>query len=325
MPPAPVPMIVVSPDVFAVSQHKKTSPGVREVTYEELSKACDDWSLSKLLGYGASGTAYKGHLGGYGQVAVKRFKELSAGEDGSAALRRSYTREIEALQQIRHPNIIELLAFADDGPEVCLVTPLMEGGSLEAAIRSGMRWWVRAQIASQITCALGFLHNCCRLHRDVKSSNILLDKSRLHARLADFGLSGDVLPTGATTGVTGSLPYMAPELLRCKPFSEKSDVFALGVVYLELLTGLSAMDHKGHPEQPLLVDRASDVSVSKELCEKSFKPWPKEQAEMFADLASKALVQEPSERCTVAQLESSDELRAINGAAGVAEISLGGA
>ncbi|CAE8581293.1 unnamed protein product, partial [Polarella glacialis] len=167
--PPPGPMVVVAPPCGANS---KASAGLREVPYPQLQAACRDWGRLQQLGHGASGAVYRGDLGGYGQVAVKRFSagrlQLGlpfgddAGREGSAAtsIRRAYARELEALQQLRHPNIIELLAYSDDGPEVCLIMPLMEGGALDAAIRGGMAWWARVRVAAQVTCALSFLHRC---------------------------------------------------------------------------------------------------------------------------------------------------------------------
>jgi len=188
-------------------------------------------------------------------VAVKRFHN----KEGSS---KEWRRELEALMQCRHPHILEIIGHADEGPENLIVMPLMEGGTLCESLHK-MPWSTRVVTVGQIVRALSFLHGKGILHRDVKTSNILLDGSLRHARLADFGLAKDqVARAGAktshgTTGiVVGSPGYMAPELMM-RPANEKTDAYAMGVVFLELLTGLPAWDTDENGA--VLTDRAVDA------------------------------------------------------------------
>ncbi|CAK9046084.1 Interleukin-1 receptor-associated kinase 4 (IRAK-4) (Renal carcinoma antigen NY-REN-64) [Durusdinium trenchii] len=137
--------------------------------------------------------------------------------------------------------------------------PLMEGGCLANALRN-MSWAPRAECLGQIVTAVSFLHGKKMVHRDIKSSNILLDRVRRHARLADFGLAKDQVKGSrhGTTGiVVGSPGYMAPELMM-RPANEKTDAFALGVVILEILTGQPAWD-EAWPLAMLLSQMASST------------------------------------------------------------------
>jgi len=314
----PAPMIIVQEEV---------KDGLGAVKYEAVRLACGCWSDAWHLGSGATAAVYRAELSSYGVVAVKRFGKTAV--VGGAAWRAHYQRELETLRELRHPNILELLACCDDGPDLCLITPFMEGGSLDRAI-GGMTWYVRVDVASQLARALVFLHEKKLLHRDVKSSNVLLDKGWHRIRLADFGLAcGDSVSTTASTGVVGTLAYMAPELLRYRPYSQETDTFAFAVVLLELLTGLPPVDPGSHPEEPLLCERvagildescslppdddasgrssASGAALVKKLASRC---WREPAGLHFATTAIAGLVPNPSVRPTVAELDTSDDFRA---------------
>ncbi|CAK9055872.1 unnamed protein product [Durusdinium trenchii] len=226
---APASMIVVAAD---------DSTRGELMEYRDLKDACNHWSDANILGKGAAATVYRGSLTRFGQVAVKRFHQTPTG-----GMAYNFDRELDALCQCRHPHVLEILGRATTGPEQLIVMPLMEGGCLANALRN-MSWAPRAECLGQIVTAVSFLHGKKMVHRDIKSSNILLDRVRRHARLADFGLAKDQVKGSrhGTTGiVVGSPGYMAPELMM-RPANEKTDAFALGVVILEILTGQPAWD-----------------------------------------------------------------------------------
>eukprot|EP00439_Symbiodinium_sp_Y106_P035229 s489_g4.t1 len=180
--PASAPMIVVATDDASRGE---------VMNYQTLRDACLNWNAGNILGKGAASTVYRGSLPRFGSVAVKRFHSDPAG-----GMPYNFDRELEALCQ-----------------------PLMEGGTLASALGS-MAWAARATCFSQIVRAVSFLHGKKMVHRDIKSSNILMDGALRHARLADFGLAKDQVKgsrTHGTTGiVVGSPGYMAPELMMRK-------------------------------------------------------------------------------------------------------------
>eukprot|EP00931_Biecheleriopsis_adriatica_P075170 TRINITY_DN49098_c0_g1_i1.p1 TRINITY_DN49098_c0_g1~~TRINITY_DN49098_c0_g1_i1.p1 ORF type:complete len:393 (+),score=82.19 TRINITY_DN49098_c0_g1_i1:64-1242(+) len=283
------PMIVVSSD--------DTNRG-ELMTYEVLCRACANWAESRVLGKGAAAVVYSGDLPRFGQVAVKRFHR-----DPSGGMAWNFDRELEALSQCRHPHVLEILGRAQTGPEQLIVMPLMEGGTLASAWPR-MSWAPRAVCLGQIVRAVSFLHGKKMVHRDIKSSNILMDRALRHARLADFGLAKDQIKgsrTHGTTGiVVGSPGYMAPELMM-RPANDKTDSYALGVVMLEALTGLAAWDEDR--EIIGLTDAAvNSGAFEAHLVDKAAR-WPAEEIEVLGEQAAKMTSFDPSARLAVTVME----------------------
>jgi len=272
------------------------------IPYDTLAAGCENWADSRRIGSGGAATVYRAELPRYGSVAVKRFHRDKEGGG------REWSRELEALAQCRHPHILEIIGSADEGPENLIVMPLMQGGTLcDAMYRI---WWAsRVVIVGQVVRALSFLHGKGILHRDVKSSNILLDASLRHARLADFGLAknqaalaGNSLRThhGTTAVVVGSPGYMAPELMM-RPATEKTDAYATGVVCLEILTGLPAWDVDENGA--VLTDRAvNDGSLVESLLDPK-AAWPRVEAAACSQQAIGLTLFDPSQRKTLAAME----------------------
>ncbi|CAK9057921.1 unnamed protein product [Durusdinium trenchii] len=305
---APASMIVVAAD---------DSTRGELMEYRDLKDACNHWSDANILGKGAAATVYRGSLTRFGQVAVKRFHQTPTG-----GMAYNFDRELDALCQCRHPHVLEILGRATTGPEQLIVMPLMEGGCLANALRN-MSWAPRAECLGQIVTAVSFLHGKKMVHRDIKSSNILLDRVRRHARLADFGLAKDQVKGSrhGTTGIVveqqeigkgfaaspavnddrevGSPGYMAPELMM-RPANEKTDAFALGVVILEILTGQPAWD-EGREAMAL-----GDAAVSDGIFDASMVDA---QVQVLGDCAAKLTCFDPNQRLTVHFLEESQPFR----------------
>ncbi|CAN6337041.1 unnamed protein product [Urochloa humidicola] len=222
-----------------------------------------------LIGKGGSGRVYRVAYasratgGAGGTVAVKR---IWTGGKVDRNLERAFAAEVEVLGHIRHGNIVKLLCCLSRAETKLLVYEFMENGSLDrwlhghrwmagsalarapsAARRAPLDWPARVRVAVGAARGLCYMHHECSppvVHRDVKSSNILLD-AELNAKVADFGLARMLGETGqadTVSAIAGSFGYMAPECAYTRKVNEKVDVYSFGVVLLELTTGREASD-----------------------------------------------------------------------------------
>ncbi|KAH7423977.1 hypothetical protein KP509_12G083900 [Ceratopteris richardii] len=213
--------------------------GARWFSFIELKKATNNFSDSNEIGAGGYGKVYKGELPNKDKVAIKRSNRLSM----QGAM--EFKNEIELLSRVHHRNLVSLVGFCIDQGEQMLVYEFIENGSLRDALTgvNGIKldWHRRLLIALGAARGLAYLHELANppiIHRDVKSSNILLDVN-LDAKVADFGLSKlapDAGKTHVTTQVKGTVGYLDPEYYLTEQLTEKSDVYSYGVVLLELLT-----------------------------------------------------------------------------------------
>jgi serine/threonine-protein kinase len=169
------------------------------------------------------------------RVAVKIFAAYDARGTGRDALAR-FEREVRVLGALDHPSVVPLRDYLPDGP--ALVLAWMGGGTLETMLAAGPIAPSRAvEIACAVLLALGEAHRLAVLHRDIKPANVLFDDAGV-ARLADFGVAhlGD-LSTTATAGIIGTLAYMSPEQREGRPATVQSDLYGVGVLLREMLTG----------------------------------------------------------------------------------------
>ncbi|XP_051137046.1 probable receptor-like protein kinase At1g80640 isoform X2 [Andrographis paniculata] len=242
--------------------------GTRNVSimeYKTLESATNNFAESSMLGAGGFGCVYEGKLEENLYVAVKR---LSVGNAGTI---REFQTEVEILSKIQHPNIIRLLGYSAHSESRLLVYELMQQGSLEAQLHDhtkglALTWYSRLKIALDTARGLEYLHNHCHppvIHRDLKSSNILLD-SNFTAKLSDFGLAVvDGSQSKNNIKLSGTLGYVAPEYLLDGKLTDKSDVYAFGIVLLELLLGRKPLEKLAPPQcqsivtwaMPQLTDR----------------------------------------------------------------------
>ncbi|KAL1568730.1 phytosulfokine receptor 1-like [Salvia divinorum] len=218
----------------------------KEIFLDDLLKATDDFDQSNIIGCGGFGLVYKAVLSDGRKVAIKRL----SGE--YFQIEREFQAEIETLSRAQHPNLVQLQGYCKYKNDRLLIYKYMENGSLDYWLHektdgpSSLDWEKRLQIARGAARGLAYLHQSCDpriLHRDIKSSNILLDEE-FEAHLADFGLARLILPydTHVTTDLVGTLGYIPPEYGQASVATYKGDIYSFGVVLLELLTGKRPMD-----------------------------------------------------------------------------------
>ncbi|CAL0315696.1 unnamed protein product [Lupinus luteus] len=210
----------------------------KQFSYLELKAATECFNDDRIIGHGAFGTVYKGILPENGDiVAVKRCSQSSQGKN-------EFLSELSIIGTLRHRNLVRLQGWCHEKGEILLVYDLMPNGSLDKALfeaRTPLPWPHRCKILLGVASALAYLHQECEnqvIHRDVKTSNIMLDEG-FNAKLGDFGLARqtehDKSPDA--TVAAGTMGYLAPEYLLTGKATEKTDVFSYGAVVLEVATG----------------------------------------------------------------------------------------
>ncbi|WOL10418.1 phytosulfokine receptor 2 [Canna indica] len=218
----------------------------KELTISDLLKSTNNFDQANIIGCGGFGLVYKAYLPDGTKAAIKRL----SGDCGQ--MEREFRAEVEALSRAQHKNLVTLKGYCRYGNDRLLIYTYMENGSLDYWLHeradggSLLKWEARLKIAQGSARGLAYLHKICEpniIHRDVKSSNILLD-DKFEAHLADFGLSRLILPydTHVTTDLVGTLGYIPPEYSQTLIATLKGDVFSFGVVLLELLTGRRPVD-----------------------------------------------------------------------------------
>ncbi|XP_073132743.1 protein NSP-INTERACTING KINASE 3-like isoform X2 [Henckelia pumila] len=220
---------------------------LRKYTFKELRAATSHFNSKNILGKGGFGIVYKGRLHDGTVVAVKRLKDYNAvgGEI-------QFQTEVELISLAVHRNLLRIWGFCLTENERLLVYPYMPNGSVASRLKDHVHgrpvldWFRRKRIALGTARGLTYLHEQCVpkiIHRDVKAANILLDED-FEAVVGDFGLAKllDHQDSHVTTAVRGTVGHIAPEYLSTGQSSEKTDVFGFGILLLELITGLKAVD-----------------------------------------------------------------------------------
>nr|GMD07243.1 L-type lectin-domain containing receptor kinase IX.1-like [Ipomoea batatas]GME09769.1 L-type lectin-domain containing receptor kinase IX.1-like [Ipomoea batatas]GME09775.1 L-type lectin-domain containing receptor kinase IX.1-like [Ipomoea batatas] len=228
------------------SEFQMVSSGSKKFSYTELQTATNNFAEGQKLGEGGFGGVYRGFLRSLNlDVAVKR---VSSGSNQGI---KEYAAEVKIISQLRQRNLMPLYGWCHDinRGELLLVYEYMPQGSLDSHLfktkSPPLNWELRYRIAQGLASALFYLHEewkQCVLHRDIKSSNVLLDSS-FDAKLGDFGLASLVdhenAPRKTLDG--GTLGYIAPECSSTLQTTKESDVYSFGIVALEIATGQRAI------------------------------------------------------------------------------------
>ncbi|KAG6726179.1 hypothetical protein I3842_02G068700 [Carya illinoinensis] len=227
-------------------------------TLRDLERATNRFSKENIIGEGGYGTVFRGHLINGTPVAVKKlFNNLGQAE-------KEFRVEVEAIGHLRHKNLVRLLGYCIEGTGRLLVYEYVNNGNLEQWLHGAMRqhgyltWEARMKILLGTAKALAYLHEAIEpkvVHRDIKSSNILIDDD-FNSKLSDFGLA-KLMCEGTshiTTRIMGTFGYVAPEYANSGLLNEKSDVYSFGVVLLEAITGRDPVDYGRPTNEVNLVD-----------------------------------------------------------------------
>jgi serine/threonine protein kinase len=230
--------------------------GSKRFSFKELARATNNFNDKEKLGQGGFGGVYKGFLQDSNSfVAVKRVSKQS--KQGI----KEYASEVKIISRLRHRNLVQLIGWCHERGELLLIYEFMPNGSLDSHLfteESLLIWATRYKVAQGLASALLYLHEeweQCVVHRDIKSSNIMLD-SNFNAKLGDFGLARlvDHVKGSQTTVLAGTMGYMAPECVTTGNASKESDVYSFGIVALEIACGRKPIKTNAPQDQVVLVE-----------------------------------------------------------------------
>ncbi|XXG70959.1 hypothetical protein AAC387_Pa07g0318 [Persea americana] len=273
----------------------------RKYTIEEIEFATENFAESRKIGEGGYGPVYRCYLD-HTPVAVKVLRP------DAAQGRSQFQKEVEVLSCMRHPNMVLLLGACPENG--CLIYEYMANGSLEDRLfRKGntpvIPWQMRFRIAADIATGLLFLHQAKPeplVHRDLKPANILLDRNYV-SKISDVGLArlvpqnvADCVTQYHITSAAGTFCYIDPEYQQTGMLGTKSDIYSLGIMLLQLITGRPPMGLAHHME------RAIEKGTFEEMLDPTVQDWPVEEALSLAKLSIKCAELRRKDRPDLAQV-----------------------
>ncbi|CAF1832151.1 unnamed protein product [Brassica oleracea var. botrytis] len=307
--------------LFCVSKPETIHGMIFQFSYGELEQATNKFSSNNVIGHGGSSCVYRGQLKDGKTAAIKRLNAPKGNDNDTL-----FSTEVELLSRLHHYHVVPLIGYCSEfhgkHAERLLVFEYMSYGNLrdclDGELGEKMTWNIRISLALGAARGLEYLHEAAApriLHRDVKSTNILLDEN-WHAKITDLGmakcLSSDGLQSGSsspTMGLQGTFGYFAPEYAIAGCASPMSDVFSFGVVLLELITGRKPIqkpsNNKG--EESLVIWAMPRLQDSKRVIEELPDPrlngkFAEEEMQIMAYLAKECLLLEPEARPTMREV-----------------------
>ncbi|CAN8275745.1 unnamed protein product [Cochlearia groenlandica] len=268
---------IEDPAAVFLRRHRSAALLPPVFAFEELESATNKFDPKRKIGDGGFGSVYLGQLGGNdGQLLAVKFLHhrhgatAAATEHCKAFSMKSFCNEILILSSINHPNLVKLHGYCSDPRGLLLVHDYVTNGTLADHLhgkRSAMTWRVRLDIALQVALAMEYLHFAIVpqvVHRDITSSNIFVERD-MSIKVGDFGLSRLLVFSESTltsnscsdfvcTGPQGTPGYLDPDYHRSFRLTEKSDVYSYGVVLMELMTGMKAVDRRREKRDMALAD-----------------------------------------------------------------------
>ncbi|XP_072998617.1 receptor-like kinase TMK3 [Typha latifolia] len=279
------------------------------ISVQVLRNATHNFAQENVLGRGGFGVVYKGELYDGTMIAVKR---MEASVLTNKALD-EFQAEIAVLTKVRHRNLVSILGYSIEGSERLLVYEYMPQGALSMHLfhwkqlnLEPLSWKKRLNIALDVARGVEYLHNLAHqsfIHRDLKSSNILLGDD-YRAKVSDFGLV-KLAPDGknsVATRLAGTFGYLAPEYAVTGKITTKADVFSFGVVLMEIVTGLTALDEDRSEETRYLASWFGYIKNNKEKLKSAIDPSLDvtdetiESISTVAELAGHCAAREPHQR-----------------------------
>ena len=248
-----------------------------------------DFTLIKELGVGSFGRVLLvQHNKTQAQYAIKAIDKRNT---TNIQEKPYFRREIEIMYRIHHPNVVKLFGHFEDNTYCYFIMEYIQGGNIYSYVpKNGIRTISTQQVASiikDVISATYFLHNMVPpiIHRDIKPENVLL-ASGMQAKLTDFGWSNYMQGDYKRTTVCGTPIYLAPEMINNTGHDEKVDIWCIGVLLFELMTGV----------QPW---RGTDVNTVKMNIVRLKINWPKNMDRKAGDLISRILRYNPEERISL--------------------------
>ncbi|XP_059438491.1 wall-associated receptor kinase-like 1 [Corylus avellana] len=298
-----------------LSSHEANVENTKLFNFKDLDKATDHFNVNRILGQGGQGTVYKGMLVDGRIVAVKKCRVIDEGE------LKEFINEVVILSQINHRNVVKLIGCCLETEVTLLVYEYIPNGTLFQYVNGQIEefpltWNMRLRIATEVAGALFYLHSAASspiYHRDIKSTNILLDE-KYRAKVADFGTSRSITvdQTHLTTLVHGTFGYLDPEYFQSSQFTEKSDVYSFGVVLAELLTGEKAISSTRMQESKSLatyfIQSVEENNLFDILDSQVLKEGKKEEIIAVANLAKRCLYLNGKKRPTMKEVAKELEM-----------------
>ncbi|AED92199.1 putative calcium/calmodulin-regulated receptor-like kinase 2 RLK-Pelle-LRR-I-2 family [Arabidopsis thaliana] len=275
-----------------------SASGIPRYNYKDIQKATQNFTT--VLGQGSFGPVYKAVMPNGELAAAKVHGSNSSQGD------REFQTEVSLLGRLHHRNLVNLTGYCVDKSHRMLIYEFMSNGSLENLLYGGegmqvLNWEERLQIALDISHGIEYLHEGAVppvIHRDLKSANILLDHS-MRAKVADFGLSKEMVLDRMTSGLKGTHGYMDPTYISTNKYTMKSDIYSFGVIILELITAI-------HPQQNLMeyinLASMSPDGIDEILDQKLVGNASIEEVRLLAKIANRCVHKTPRKRPSIGEV-----------------------